>query len=147
MTEEQKLKQQAQTQFLQERLDEVNKYLDEHLRDLRKASKIFFVFGAASLVFSVLFFVVVHLPIIEVLWLASLSVQWAFLFPRCRFLSGEIDGCIDTLRMLHLMSEENDPRSGRKLKMKKKSWYERAWRAVQSKMQRKAYGEENPVTA
>lgn len=145
MTEYEKLKQNADQQYIAERYEEIGIYLDnlyEEITALVKKRKTHFKYELAVAVI----WIGTALLDLELLWMIFLFV-WLFVTWRGMVkltipivkLIGKADGAIDILRILGMASPKEDDTNKKKKSTKQKvSLYEKMWNAIKSKKRQEA---------
>jgi len=146
-TEKDRLKASVEAQYMKERYEELNQYIEKLNKQLRdyfaKLRNCFFLEIIALMVW-----VGISLTLgdgwIELtaylVWFLLLVRHWVYLHPKIIGTLAELEGCFETLRILNIISKNDNNRKKRKMKLLKDNPIERLWAQIKRKKQEEVYG-------
>jgi hypothetical protein len=142
-TEMEQLKENADRQKAKETLSELSAYMDRLLTEMReqhalhmRSMKLEFATLGTSLLTIFAGGEILNALAFN-LFIFTMFRNWAYIFPKVTKASHELDGCLETLRILGML-DKTDKRK-RKTKRYRHSWIEVVWERSKQKKRQEAY--------
>lgn len=148
MTETEQLKKNRDQQFVNERMQELGKYIDALFVTLNKEYALMRSSHNMEGVILLTYFISVFSDAFNggdishwafLLWVVVIMRNGLFIQSKMVRADAEIDGCFRTLKILGMMSDDDNHRRHKKAKkMMRETWAQR-WERIKSKLQKEAY--------